>query len=61
MMFKNKKKTDYETAWKDGGLVGIKVGKKQERERILEIFHRLNSEQLSKQDFTAKFINLVGE
>jgi hypothetical protein len=60
-MFKNKKKTDYEAAWKDGGLVGIKVGKKQERERILEIFHRLNSEQLSKQDFTAKFINLVGE
>jgi hypothetical protein len=60
-MFRNKKKANYEAAWKDGGLVGIKVGKKQERERILEIFHRLNSEQLSKQDFTAKFINLIGE
>jgi hypothetical protein len=51
----------YDKAWKDGGLVGINVGKKQERERILAIFNDLNAQSLSKQDFTATFINRVGE
>lgn len=59
--FLSKKETNHDKAWKEGGLVGIKVGQKMERERILQIFNELNSQALSKQDFTQTFINRVGE
>ena len=59
--FLSKKETECDKAWKEGGLVGIKVGQKMERERILAIFKELNSQALSKQDFTEGFINRVGE
>lgn len=50
-----------EKSWREGGLVGIKVGEKKERERIVAIFNELNTQPLSKQEFTDKFIELVGE
>lgn len=51
--------THDEQAWREGGLVGIKVGEKRERERIMGIFKDLNTQPLSKQDFTDKFTDLV--
>lgn len=53
--------TNDEKAWREGGLVGIKVGEKNERERIMGIFKALNTQALSKQEFTDRFIELVGE
>ena len=53
--------TNDEKSWREGGLVGIKVGEKNERERIMGIFKTLNTQALSKQEFTDKFIELVGE
>jgi hypothetical protein len=53
--------TNNEKSWREGGLVGIKVGEKNERERIMGIFKTLNTQALSKQEFTDKFIELVGE
>lgn len=53
--------TNDEKSWREGGLVGIKVGEKNERERIMGIFKTLNTQALSKKDFTDKFIELVGE
>lgn len=50
-----------EKSWREGGLVGIKVGEKNERERIMAIFKDLNTQALSKQEFTNRFIELVGE
>ena len=52
--------THDEKSWREGGLVGIKVGEQRERERIIAIFNQLNTEPLSKQQFTDKFIELVG-
>lgn len=51
--------THDEQSWREGGLVGIKVGEKRERERIIGIFKDLNTQPLSKQEFTDKFTNLV--
>lgn len=52
--------THDEKSWREGGLVGIRVGEQRERERIIAIFNQLNTEPLSKQQFTDKFIELVG-
>jgi hypothetical protein len=49
----------YNQGWKDGGLVGIEVGKKQERERIMNIFGDLNHKALSKSEFTEAFYKAV--
>lgn len=48
-------------AWLEGGLVGIRVGQEQERERILAIFKDLNIQPLSKQEFADKFGETVGK
>lgn len=51
--------THDEQSWREGGLVGIKVGEKREQERIMAIFKELNAQPLSKQDFTEKFTQMV--
>ena len=53
--------TQDQKAWREGGLVGIKVGEQRERERIMGIFKVLNTQALSKQEFTERFIEAVGE
>jgi hypothetical protein len=53
--------TNHEKSWREGGLVGIKVGRQEERERIMAIFADLNSQPLSKKEFTDKFTEAVGE
>lgn len=51
--------THDEKSWREGGLVGIKVGERKERERIMAIFDELNTQALSKQEFTDKFTEQV--
>lgn len=50
-----------EKSWREGGLVGIKVGEQKERERIMAIFNNLNSQPMSKQEFTDRFTKEVND